>query len=235
MALMKQLPLDIGLSVGPTFNSFFPGSNQLVLEHLLLWIGATERQSYRSPVPTYLWGQNASGKTHLLKALQEALRERGGIVGWLDPTVQEAPEFNPEWAAVLMDDVHLYTPIQQQFAFNWFVNAVSTDVGIARPVVATGDFPPANLVLRDDLRSRLGWGHVFKLEILTEQERRSVLRQQADSRGVFLRDDVMDYLLGRFSRDLGSLMELLDQIDRFALQTQRGITIPMIKAMLDQS
>lgn len=235
MALMKQLPLDIGLSLGPTFNSFFPGSNHSVLEHLLLWIGTTEQQSYRSPVPTYLWGQNASGKTHLLKSLQEALRERGGIVGWLDPTVQEAPDFNPEWAAVLMDDVHLYTPIQQQFAFNWFVNAVSTEAGMARPVVATGDLPPADLVLRDDLRSRLGWGHVFKLEILTEQERRSVLRQQADSRGIFLRDDVMDYLLGRFSRDLGSLMELLDQIDRFALQTQRGITIPMIKAMLDQS
>jgi len=235
MALMKQLPLDIGLSLGPTFNSYVPGSNQPALEHLLLWIGATERQSYRSPVPTYLWGENGSGKTHLLKAVQQALGERGGTVGWLDPAVQEAPQFNPEWAAVLMDDVHLYTPIQQQFAFNWFVNAVSTDAGMARPVVATGDLPPAGLGLRDDLRSRLGWGHVFKLEILSESDRRAVLRQQADSRGIFLRDDVMDYVLGRFSRDLGSLMELLDQIDRYALQTQRGITIPLIKAMLDQS
>ena len=42
----------------------------------------------------------------------------------------------------------------------------------------------------------------------------------------------MDCVLGRFSRDLGSLVELLDHLDRYALQTQRGVTIPLIKSML---
>jgi hypothetical protein len=41
----------------------------------------------------------------------------------------------------------------------------------------------------------------------------------ADARGVFLGDEVMDYMLKRFSRDLGSLMQLLDQLDGFALRT----------------
>jgi DnaA family protein len=40
-------------------------------------------------------------------------------------------------------------------------------------------------------------------------------------------------MLSRFSRDLGSLMQLLDQLDVYALQTKRAITIPMIKSMLD--
>jgi len=42
-------------------------------------------------------------------------------------------------------------------------------------------------------------------------------------------------MLTRFSRDLGSLTQLLDQLDRYALQTQRAITIPMIKAMLEDT
>jgi len=50
---------------------------------------------------------------------------------------------------------------------------------------------------------------------------------------VFLGDDVMDYMLNRFSRDLGSLMHLLDQLDAFALRTQRAITIPLLKTMLE--
>ena len=37
-----------------------------------------------------------------------------------------------------------------------------------------------------------------------------MLRKEADARGVFLSDEVMDFMLNRFSRDLGSLMELLD-------------------------
>ena len=43
----------------------------------------------------------------------------------------------------------------------------------------------------------------------------------------------MDLMLKRFSRDSGSLMQLLDQLDAFALRTQRAITIPLLKAMLE--
>jgi DnaA family protein len=45
----------------------------------------------------------------------------------------------------------------------------------------------------------------------------------------------MTYMLTRFSRDLSSLMSLLDHLDQFALQTQRAITIPLIKSMLESS
>jgi DnaA family protein len=68
--------------------------------------------------------------------------------------------------------------------------------------------------------------------VLSEAERRAVLRRAADARGVFLSDEVMDFMLTRFSRDLGSLMQLLEHLDGYALQTQRAITIPLIKAML---
>ena len=73
------------------------------------------------------------------------------------------------------------------------------------------------------------------MQLLSESERRSVLRQAADARGVFLSDEVMDFMLNRFSRDLGSLMELLDLMDGYALQTQRAITIPLIKSMLENT
>jgi DnaA family protein len=44
---------------------------------------------------------------------------------------------------------------------------------------------------------------------------------------------VMDFILHRFSRDLGSLMQLLEHLDAYALQAQRAITIPLVKAMLE--
>ncbi|WP_048441889.1 DnaA regulatory inactivator Hda [Caenimonas sp. SL110] len=222
---MKQIALDIGLARAPTLESFFAGPNDAALRHLQLWVGSPTR----SPVPTYLWGEAASGKTHLLQAVQESLRQQGARAGWLDPSMLEPPEFDERWAVVLMDDVHLYTAVQQHAAFNWFVNAQS----LQRGVLAAGALPPADLKLREDLRTRLGWGHVFQLSVLSEPERRSVLRQAADERGVFLGDEVMDFMLTRFSRDLGSLMQLLEQLDGYALQTKRAITIPLIKAMLE--
>lgn len=222
---MKQIALPIGLASGPTLASFCAGPNDAALAHLKLWAGSPTR----SPVPTYLWGASGAGKTHLLLAVRQALREQGAAVGWLDAGAVEPPEFDDRWAVVLMDEVHLYTAVQQHAAFNWFVNAQS----LQRGVLATGQLPPADLKLREDLRTRLGWGHVFQLQVLSEPERRAVLRQEADARGIFLGDEVMDFMLTRFSRDLGSLMQLLDQLDAYALQTKRAITIPLIKSMLE--
>jgi DnaA-homolog protein len=222
---MKQIALDIGLARGPTLASYCAGPNEAALKHLQLWTGSPTR----SPVPTYLWGPGASGKTHLLKAVAESLREQGASAGWLDAGILEPPEFNESWAVVLLDEVQLYTAVQQHAAFNWFVNAQS----LQRGVLAAGTLPPADLKLREDLRTRLAWGHVFQLQVLSEPERRAVLRQAADARGVFLSDEVMDFMLTRFSRDLGSLMQLLLQLDGYALRTQRAITIPLIKAMLE--
>jgi DnaA family protein len=226
---MKQIALDIGLAPGPTLKNFFAGPNQAALQHLQLWVGNDKR----SPVPTYVWGEGGSGKTHLLRAAQAALRDQGCPVGWLDATVAEPSAFNDAWRVVILDDVHLYTAVQQHAAFNWFVNATTPSDGQQRWVLAAGNVPPSDLALREDLRTRLGWGHIFQLQVLSEPERRAVLRQQADDRGVFLSDEVMDFMLNRFSRDLSSLIQLLDQLDGYALQTQRAITIPLIKAMLE--
>lgn len=227
---MQQIALDIGLSAGPTVANFCAGPNAAALQHLTLWLGDS-RQTLRSPVPTYYWGPSGSGKSHLLKAARTALREQGARVGWLDATVHNAPDYAEDWAAVLLDDVHAYSAAQQQVAFNWFVNAQS----LQRPVLAAGALAPVELQLRDDLRTRLGWGHIFGLQLLSESERRAVLRQAADARGVFLGDEVMDFMLTRFSRDLGHLMELLELLDGYSLQSKRAITIPMIKSMMEHA
>jgi DnaA family protein len=100
------------------------------------------------------------------------------------------------------------------------------------PVAAAGRVPPVDLPLREDLRTRLGWGHVFALQPLAEAEMRAALRREADRRGVFLSDEVMDYLLTRFSRDLKHLMAQLERLDHFSLANKRAITVPMLKLML---
>jgi len=228
---MKQMALDIGLHTTPTLDSFFAGPNSAALQHLKLWTTS----QMPSPVPTYLWGESGSGKSHLLRAVQAELSNAGVSVGWLDADQNERLIFDEAWTAVLMDDVHLYNLEQQQLAFNWFVNALTPKSGSPRWVLAAGMLPPADLKLRDDLRARLGWGHVYGLQVLSDTERRAVLRSEADARGLFLSDEVMSYMLSRFSRDLSSSMSLLDHLDQFALQTKRAITIPLIKSMLEST
>ena len=228
---MKQIALDIGVSVGPGLGNFHPGHNAAALAHLELWMAGRTR----SPVPTYLWGDNGSGKTHLLRAVADHIRNQGARVGWMDKTTVQPPEFNPEWEVLLLDDVQFFSAVQQHMAFNWFVNAATPGAARQPWVLAAGCVPPQDLPLREDLRTRFGWGHVFHLQLLDDDQRREVLLKHAQTLGMHLGNDLLDYLLSRFSRDLGHLVDLLEQLDNYALQTQRPLTIPLLRAMLDET
>lgn len=217
---MKQIPLAIGPDPLPTFDSFLPGSNGAALEHL--------RRLAMPSAPVYLWGPSGSGKTHLLRALAHACQQAGQRVGWFDAADATPWPLQPDWSLVIIDRCDALDAAAQQAAFALFVEAATEGVQVA----AAGRLPPVDLPLRDDLRTRLGWGHVFAMQPLGEAETRAALRREGDRRGVLLSDEVMDHLLTRFPRDLKHLMSLLDRLDEFALARSRAITVPLLKTML---
>ena len=53
-------------------------------------------------------------------------------------------------------------------------------------MVAAGRLPPVDLPVREDLRTRLGWGPVFQLLPLAEAEMRVTLQREAGRRGIAL-------------------------------------------------
>ena len=223
---MQQLALDLGLGALPSFASFQVGSNRQALEHLTRMVAGDPDAI---AAPTYLWGETGCGKSHLLQSVRAALAERGATLGWLDAATRVPPAFDPDWTALLFDDVDLFDAGQQRVAFSWFVNAQSQPCW----VLAAGACPVTDLALREDVRTRLGSGQVFELQLLSEDERLAVLRTRAQERGVQLGDEVLEFMLRRFSRDLGSLLELLDALDRYSLSTSRAITVPLLKSMLE--
>ncbi len=219
---MKQIPLAIGPESQPTFDTFITHDNSAALGHL--------RSAAAPATPTYLWGPAGSGKTHLLRALVGQHQTAGAQVAAFDADDPAPWHTRDDCTLVVVDRCEALDAERQHAAFVLFVHC--THVGAQW--VAAGRVPPVDLPLRDDLRTRLAWGHVFALQPLAEHEARAVLRRQADQRGIFLGDEVMDYLLTRFARDLKNLMALLDRLDEYALARQRAVTVPLLRQMLSE-
>ena len=231
---MKQLPLDIGLAPSPRLDSWIPGPNAVVLAR----VQSVLHDSHPSLRPTYVWGPEGSGKTHLLQGVLQTLREQGREAGWLDastPCGGYARPFDPRWSVVLLDEVDAYSPEQQHTAFNWFIHAMTPQQGEPCWVLSAGSLPVTDLPLREDLRTRLGWGQMLGLQPLSEDDVQRALRQEAQDRGLDLSDEVLRFMLSRFSRDLGSLSQLLAMLDDYALETRRAITVPLLKQMMNDS
>lgn len=136
--------------------------------------------------------------------------------------------FDSGWSLLILDDVHRFSMAQQQAAFALCVEAQSHGVAWA----AAAPMPPVDLPLRDDLRTRLGWGQVHALQPLDEEQTREALGLEAERRGIRLSPEVVSYLMSRLSRDLASLMQLLERLDAYSLARARSVTVPLLREML---
>jgi DnaA family protein len=98
------------------------------------------------------------------------------------------------------------------------------------PLLVTASVAPAKLNLQlNDLKSRLGWGLTFQLRSISDDQKIEVLQKRAQHRGMELNAEVGRYLVTRFSRDMGSLVALLETLDNVSLAEQRRLTIPFVK------
>ncbi|HEY6822052.1 MAG TPA: DnaA regulatory inactivator Hda [Burkholderiales bacterium] len=153
----------------------------------------------------YLWGERGSGKTHLLTAARCA---------------------NP--LLVIADDVAALDAEGQQALFI-AINAAREG---EPKVLAAGADAPGGLALREDLRTRLASGLVYRLDPLSDAEKAEYLRAEGLRRGMPLPAEVVAYLLNHLPRDFASLAAVLDVLDRHALARQRPLTIPFVREAL---
>ena len=130
----------------------------------------------------------------------------------------------------LLDDCQDFDDQQQIDAFNLY-NQVKEHHGF---FVASGTAPPALLTVREDFRTRLGWGLIYQLQNLGDSEKISALEQAANARGVTLPDGVLPYLITHFHRDMPSLATMLTALIDHSLEIKRPITMPFLREVMQQ-
>lgn len=221
-ARMQQLLLDLDLvqPPPPTLDNFAVGPNGQALAALQSWLAGKSREQC-----IYLWGEPASGRTHLLRALVAA---RPGRAVYAAADGLAAIETGELPALVAVDDVESLSEAEQGALFRLFQRAAESGTLL----LVSGGCAPAALSMRDDLRTRLGSGLVFQLHPLSDEEKAQALVTHAAQRRFELTVDIAHYLLRRQQRDLGSLMQILDALDRYSLRTHRPITLPLVRELL---
>ncbi len=221
---MRQLALSLAPRPLPTLGNFVPGRNAELLA-MLSALAAGDR----SERMVYVWGGHGCGKTHLLRAMRAAFTTGDVTVGSLavGAELQELPL--PE--VVLADDVERLDEQGQERLFKVY-NAQRERGGV---LIAAGAVPSARLPLRDDLKTRLGWGLVYEVHALSDEEKMAAMTEHARARGFDLGREVIEYLFRRRARDLPALLALLEALDRYSMENKRAITIPLARELLSDS
>lgn len=212
---MSQLLLDIAPDSQPTLDNFVAGRNLELLSALRHALaGSSSERTF------YLWGEQGSGKSHLLQACVRAAQQSAVYAQGSVPQFAEV---------VAVDDVEQLDEAAQIELFDLY-NRMRDNGGM---LLVSGGCAPLHLKLRDDLRTRLGWGLVYQVHGLSDEEKAQALAQHAQSRGFALPPEVTQYLLRHGRRDLPSLMAALDALDEHSLRLHRAPSVPLLKEVLD--
>ncbi|MGL6070045.1 DnaA regulatory inactivator Hda [Craterilacuibacter sp.] len=217
---MDQLVLDLTPTPLPGFDNFLAERNREIISAL------TDTGGERF---VYLWGEPGCGKTHLLQSWIAHAERTGRASIYLDAKQEHLPDFAREASFIAVDHVDDLAPDDQITLFSIYNSLKESGEG---RLLMAGRLPPMRLPVRDDLRTRLGWGLVFQVKALSDQDKLAALKQHAAERQLSIPDDVFRYLLTHWRRDLGSLLGVLDTLDRYSLALQRPITVPLVKTLL---
>ncbi len=209
---MRQLLLDIQPPASPSFDNFVIGSNAEAI-HQLQNVCSTQSPDAEQHF-IYIWGGAGSGKSHLSSACQAANR-----------------------LVVCVDDVQLLDDGAQIALFDIYNqirdgNAHLDDHQLARTLIVAGNAAPTQLGLRDDLATRLAWGLSYQLQPLSDEEKALALLSHAQSRGMRLPVEVIDYCLRYLRRDLPTLIATVNALDQWSLTTKKPVTVPMLRQLL---
>ena len=229
--MVTQLTLDLQLRESYTFENFVVGDNALLVQLLQQMLTQAGEQQ------VFLWGEQFTGKSHLLQAVCQSAAEKNQGISYLP--FKQIIEYTPDVLEgleqidlVCIDDVQLvsYKPEWQEKVFDLINRMRET----GKRILFSAHMPPNELELQlEDLRSRLNWGPVLKICPLNDSQKQQALQLRAKLRGFELPDKVASFMLKNYARDLPGLFEKLETLDKASLQLQRKLTVPFVKTVFD--
>lgn len=226
----KQLALNIPINTQKTLSNYCFGDNGLLQQTLnTVFSGQTEKC-------IYFFGEEGSGKSHLLQGLCQAFPESESALYLPLRILEPHPDILVDLehqGLIAIDDIDLIAKAEafEEALFHLFNRIKDNNRTF---LFITGSYKPSQIGLRlPDLTSRLAALLTIPLHRLSDEEKISVLSREARNRGIDLPHTVAQFLLTHCSRNLTVLTELLDKLDNASLALQRKITIPFVKAVLN--
>ena len=246
MHFSPQLPFDFSVSENFSFSDFLVSDKNVELLELL------GNFSAHDDVITFIWGNKGVGKSHLLQALcyandnanKNAIKNIDAVnkeqsLQYLYLPMRKIKLFGPEvfgslhhMDVICIDDFDAVIGDKEwEISLFEFFNR-SREQGV-KLLVSAENSPRGLPFSLPDLASRMSWGVIYQLHELNDEEKISALDRRAREKHMPLDAEVLQYIYMRHSRDLQSLLIVLDKLDQLSLVEKRRLTIPFVKKVMD--
>jgi chromosomal replication initiator protein len=227
-----------------TFETFVVGNNNNFAHAATLAVAQAPGKAYN---PLFLYGGVGLGKTHLLHAVGQHVTaaKKGAKVAYVSSEKftneyidalqnNQLAKFRKKYRqtdVLLIDDIQFLAGkerIQEEF-FHTF-NALHE---AHKQIVLTCDRPASEIQgLEHRLVSRFEWGLVTDLQPPDVEMRLAILKKKADSLGIKLQDDILQFLAHRIRSNIRRLEGALIRVGSFASLTGQKLNTEVVEGLL---
>ncbi len=201
--------------------------------------------------PLFIWGGVGLGKTHLIQAIGNEIKEKyqnkvrvryvtsekftnDVIASIQNKRTEDMKEKYRNTDVLIVDDIQFLAGKQQtqEEFFNTF-NALYQN---NKQVIISSDRSPQNMpILEDRLRSRLSGGMAADISTPDYELRLAVLRTKLQESGVVFPDEITDFIASKIQRSIRDLEGILNRIVFYKNAKKNEITKEIIENIINET
>ena len=234
-----------GLNGEFTFANFVVGDCNRFAHASAVSVAAKPGQKQRNPF--FLWGNSGLGKTHLMKAIGNAVIEQHpdkkviyttceAFTNAFVATIQNKnyTEFRNKFRTVdvlLIDDIQFL--IGKDSVQTEFFNTFEALIEAGKQIVITCDKAPANLTQLDNrLTSRFQDGIMFDVQPPDFETRKAIFLSKVESENLPLSDEIIDYVCENVTTNIRQLNGAFNTISSYVTLANGELTLDDVQKIL---
>ena len=227
-----------------TFESFVIGPSNRFAHAAALSVAETPARSYN---PLFVYGDAGLGKTHLLQAIAQYVRENypGYRVRYISTETllnefvdairkNAQPEFKRRYREIdvlLVDDIQFMEGKEQ--LQEEFFHTFNTLHDAQRQIVLSSDRPPDNIAtLEDRLRSRFKMGLITDIQPPDFETRLAILQKKGEQAGSRVPPDVLEFIATNITYNIRELEGALIRVSAYASLNDAELTVDLAGEIL---
>ena len=224
-----------------TFDNFIVGDSNKFAHAACIAVARNPATNYN---PLFIYGQSGMGKTHLLYAITNEIKntmpdvrivyKKGDeFTNELIGSIQSGSmkEFREKYRGadvLLIDDIQFIAgreSTQEEF-FHTF-NALHD---AEKQIILTSDRPPRDIkTLEERLRTRFEWGLIADIQPPSIELRTAIIRKKAEQLKISIPDDAVSFLSEKLTNSIRTIEGAIKKISAVSTLTATPVTLELCK------
>ena len=236
---------ELKLNPAYTFENFVVGPSNRFTHAASQAVAKSPGEIYN---PLFIYGGVGLGKTHLLHAIGQYVRNKrpeakifyvtterfmSEVIEAIGKgTLEEFRERYRQVDLLLIDDIQFL--VEAESTQEEFFHTFNVLHDAHKQIVITSDKPPKQLTtLEERLKSRFEWGLIADIKSPNLETRVAILKKKEELENLDLGDNILVYIAGKLKSNIRELEGFLKRINAYGKLTRQEITINLVRDLMN--